>query len=46
MQREILELISIFLESKRYDVDYDDGVLIVADDDSDSEVKVIVEEVY
>lgn len=43
MNKEILELVSVFLEEKGYDVDYTDGALYVNSEDTNTEVKITCE---
>ena len=43
MDKEILELVSVFLEEKGYDVDYTDGALYVNSDDTNTGVKISCE---
>ena len=43
MDKEILELVSVFLEEKGYDVDYTDGALFVNGEDTNTGVKITCE---
>ena len=43
MDKEILELVSVFLEEKGYDVDYTDGALFVNSEDTNTGVKITCE---
>lgn len=43
MDKEILELVSVFLEEKGYDVDYTDGALYVNSEDTNTGVKISCE---
>lgn len=43
MDKEILELVSVFLEEKGYDVDYMDGALYVNSEDTNAGVKISCE---
>lgn len=43
MNKEILELVSVFLEEKGYDVDYTDGALYVNSEDTNTGVKISCE---
>lgn len=43
MDKEILELVSVFLEEKGYDIDYTDGALYVNSEDTNTGVKISCE---
>lgn len=43
MDKQIIELISVFLEDKGYDVTYMDGTLYIDDEDTNTEVKISCE---
>ena len=43
MDKEILELVSVFLEEKGYDVDYTDGALYVNSENTNTGVKITCE---